>query len=137
MDFLTSMNVSAGGMYAQSARMKIASENIANADSVQSDDDGGQPYRAKQVYFQSVLNRQTGATEVRVAGVRRDEETPLKPVYQPGNKLANAQGYVMYPNVNSTLETINLKEAQRSYEANMNALTTARDMASRTLELLR
>lgn len=137
MDLLNTMTISAGGMYAQSARMRVASENIANADSVQSDDGGSEPYRAKQIYFQSVLNRKTGATEVRVADIRRDEETPLRPVYQPGNKLANAQGYVMYPNVNGTLENINLKEAQRSYEANMSALTTARDMAGRTLDMLR
>ncbi|MCP5405302.1 MAG: flagellar basal body rod protein FlgC [Pseudomonadaceae bacterium] len=137
MDLLTNMNISAGGMAAQSMRMRVASENIANADSVESAEDAGGPYRAKQIFFQSVLNRATGATEVQVSGVSKDMTSPLKPVYQPGNKLANAQGYVMYPNVDSTAENINMREAQRSYEANMTALVTAREMATRTLDMLR
>lgn len=136
MDLMKTMSVSAGGMFAQSARMRIVAENIANADSVQNEAGTG-PYRAKQIYFKTVLNKQTGASEVQVARVAEDMQTPLSMVYNPSHDLADARGFVQMPNVNSTLENINMKEAQRSYEANMAAIETARDMATRTLDLLR
>ena len=136
MDLMKTMNVSAGGMFAQSARMRIAAENIANTDSVQNAAGTG-PYRAKQIYFKTVLNKQTGASEVQVARVAEDMQTPLSMVYNPSHDMADARGFVQMPNVNSTLENINMKEAQRSYEANMAAIETARDMATRTLDLLR
>lgn len=135
MDILGSIQVSAGGMLAESQRMRAAAENIANADSVQSANGTG-PYRAKQVFFRSVLNRQTGATEVQAA-TRTDTTSPLVPRYEPANPLADTRGFVQYPNVDTTLETLNMKEAQRSYEANMAAITTARDMAGRTLDMLK
>lgn len=137
MDLRDVMSISTGGMVAQSVRMRVAAENIANADSVESADDSGQPYRAKQVYFQSVLNRKTGGTEVQVSRITKDTTTPLVPVYDPTNKLANDKGFVMHPNVDTTIEGINMKEAQRAYEANMAALTTTRDLATRTLDLMR
>lgn len=133
---MQTMNVSAGGMLAQATRMKISAENIANADSVQSADGSG-PYRAKQVFFKSVLNRQTGATEVQVSKIQRDQTSPLRAVYMPGNELADAKGFVQFPNVDSTIENLNMREAQRSYEANLAAIDTAREMATRTLDLLR
>ena len=136
MDMLQAMKVSGGGMLAQAARIKIASENIANADSVQSADGSG-PYRAKQIFFKSVLNRQTGLTEVQVDRVQPDTNTPLRAVYMPSSDLADARGFVQYPNVDSTLENLNLREAQRSYEANLGAISAAREMASRTLDLIR
>ena len=135
MDMLQSINVSAGGMFAQSMRMKVASENIANADSVQSANGGG-PYRAKQVSFESVLNRTTGMTEVR-AKTSEDNRTDMKVVYNPSSDLADARGFVTMPNVDTTIESINMREAQRSYEANLSAITTAREMATRTLDMLR
>ncbi|PIZ31611.1 MAG: flagellar basal body rod protein FlgC [Alphaproteobacteria bacterium CG_4_10_14_0_8_um_filter_53_9] len=135
MDLMNIMDVSGKGLQAQSLRMRISAENIANADSVQSEEGG--PYLAKQVYFKSVLNRQTGLTEVQVAKVDRDTKTPPTYQYQPGHDLANEKGYVAYPNVNGTLESINMKEAQRSYEANLAALSTTREMMTRTLDLLR
>jgi flagellar basal-body rod protein FlgC len=135
MDMLQSINVSAGGMYAQSMRMKIASENIANADSVQAVDGTG-PYRAKQVSFASVLNRRTGMTEVQ-ARTQEDFKTNMKLVYNPTSDLADARGFVTMPNVDTTMEGINMREAQRSYEANLSAITTAREMATRTFDMLR
>lgn len=135
MDMLQSINVSAGGMFAQSMRMKVASENIANADSVQSTTGNG-PYRAKQVSFESVLNRRTGMTEVR-AKTGEDFKTDMKVVYNPTSDLADARGFVAMPNVDTTIESINMREAQRSYEANLSAITTAREMATRTLDMLR
>lgn len=139
MDLMQNMNISAGGMFAQSQRMKVVAENIANADSVQAEGTTGpgSPYRAKQIYFQSVLNRHTGATEVQISAVKPDMQTPLRPVYKPGHDLADARGFVMYPNVDSTLESINMREAQRSYEANLAAIETSRDMMTRTLDLMR
>jgi flagellar basal-body rod protein FlgC len=134
MDLINSMNVSAGGMLAQSTRMKIAAENIANADSVQREGAEG-PYRAKQVYFQTIMDK-NGASRV-VSRVAEDTRTPLNAVYNPGSDLADARGFVMMPNVNSTMENMNMREAQRSYEANLAAISTAREMATRTLDLLR
>lgn len=135
MDILGSMAVSAGGMRAESMRMKAAAENIANADSVQSANGSG-PYRARQVMFTTALNRATGAYEVK-AKMETDMKTPLRAEYQPGNPLADSKGYVQYPNVDSTMETLTMKEAQRSYEANLAAIQTAQDMAVKTLDLLR
>lgn len=134
MDILSSMNISAGGMLAQSTRMKVAAENIANADSVQRADGEG-PYRAKQVLFQTVVDAQ-GNARVQ-ARVQEDMRTPMNAVYNPSSDLADERGFVMMPNVNTTLESMNMREAQRSYEANMAAISTAREMATRTLDMLR
>lgn len=134
MDLVNSMNVSAGGMLAQTTRMKIAAENIANADSVQRADGQG-PYRAKQVFFQTVVDSY-GTSRVQ-AKVAEDSKTPLRAVYNPSSDLADARGFVMMPNVDTTMENMNMREAQRSYEANMAAISTAREMATRTLDLLR
>jgi flagellar basal-body rod protein FlgC len=116
--------------------MRVVAENIANADSVESANGNG-PYRAKQVYFETALNRQTGMNEVRLKKVVPDTQTPLRPVFMPGHQLADERGFVMYPNVNGTIENINMKEAQRSYEANMAAIGTAKEMMGRSLDLLR
>lgn len=135
MDLMQSSSISRGGMLAQSMRMRVAAENLANADSVVGANGSG-PYRAKQVFFKSVLNSATGATEVK-SFVRDDVKSPLRQEYEPGNELANAQGFVQYPNVDMTIENLNMKEAQRSYEANLAAVETAREMTGRTLDLLR
>ena len=135
MDLMQSMKVSGDGMLAQTQRMKVAAENIANADSVQRANGTG-PYVAKQVTFQTVLDRTTGMQTVQ-ARVQEDRRTPMRAVYQPSSDLADAKGFVMYPNVDSTIENMNMREAQRSYEANMAAITTAREMATRTLDMLR
>jgi flagellar basal-body rod protein FlgC len=135
MDLMNVMALSGQGMQAQAARMKIVAENLANENSVQSEEGGA--YRAKQIYFKSVLNRQTGLTEVQVDKVARDTQSPMELRYEPGNELANERGYVEYPNVNTTLESVNMREAQRSYEANLAALSTSREMVTRTLDLLR
>ncbi|MCA3244405.1 MAG: flagellar basal body rod protein FlgC [Alphaproteobacteria bacterium] len=134
MDLFNSMNVSAGGMLAQSTRMKIAAENIANADSVQRANGQG-PYVAKQVYFRTFTDAM-GTARVQ-ATVREDTRTPPRAVYNPSSDLADARGFVQLPNVDSTMENMNMREAQRSYEANLAAITTAREMATRTLDLLR
>lgn len=135
MDLMESSSISRGGMLAQSARMRVAAENLANADSIVGTGGSG-PYRAKQVFFKSVLNAATGGTEVK-SFTRDDVKSPLRQEYEPGNEMANAQGFVQYPNVDITIENLNMKEAQRSYEANVAAIETAREMTGRTLDLLR
>lgn len=135
MDMLQSIDVSAGGMFAQSQRMKAAAENLANADSIQAASGQG-AYRAKLVSFQSVLNRTTGMTEVK-AKTSDDMNTPMRTAYNPGSDMADSKGFITMPNVDATTESINMREAQRSYEANLSAISTARDMATRTLDMLR
>lgn len=135
MDLLQSMQVSAGGMAAQSKRMRIITENIANADSVLTRDGG--PYRRQEIFFKAEVDKQTGLTNVVVDKVAKDTKTPLKAVYDPGHQLADEKGFVMYPNVNTVTENVNMREASRSYEANMSAIQTARDMMGRSLDLLR
>jgi flagellar basal-body rod protein FlgC len=135
MDLIASRAISRMGMMAQSERMQVAAQNLANAESVQRADGSG-PYRAKQVYFKSVLNRATGMTEV-TSSVKEDVRTPLRAEYDPKHELADARGFVMYPNVDLTIENLNMKEAQRSYEANLSAMEIAKDMTNRTLDLMR
>ena len=135
MDLLQSMNVSAGGMAAQSARMKMISENIANADSVISDT--GEAYRRKQIQFKAELDKATGLTNVKVDKITEDTETPLKQVYQPSHPAADARGFVMYPNVDTMVETVDMRESARMYEANMQAIESAKTMMARSLDLLK
>lgn len=135
MDLIQNMSISAAGMQAENARIRAAAENIANADSVQRANGQG-PYRAKVVSFQTVLDRQTGANTVR-ATTKEDTQTPLRAVYQPSSNLADGNGFVQYPNVDITTENLNMREAQRSYEANMSALTISKDMAIRTLDMIK
>lgn len=135
MDLLKAMMISASGMKAQSVRMRIISENLANSDSLPSSPDAA-PYRRKVVSFADVLNRKEGTTEVKVTRVDFDKSEFGKR-YQPGHPAADGDGYVRTPNVNSLLEIMDLKQAQRSYEANINAIETAKSMVTRTIELLR
>lgn len=135
MDLMQSINISASGMAAQSTRMKVISENIANADSVISAEGG--PYRRQTVTFTSYLDRNTGTTKVRVDNVGRDYKNPMKKMYEPGSQYADAQGFVAYPNVSSMHEKVDMKEASRAYEANMTAIETAKQMMVRSLDLLR
>jgi flagellar basal-body rod protein FlgC len=135
MDLIQTMGLSGQGMLAQSRRIKVAAENIANADSVENAQGTG-PYRAQEVTFKSVLDRKTGLTGVQ-ASVKPDMQTPMQAVYDPASDLADARGFVQHPNVDTTVENLNMKEAQRSYEANMQALTISKDMVGRTLDMMR
>lgn len=135
MDLMQSINVSVGGMYAQSQRMKVAAENIANADSVISESGGA--YRRQQLYFQSEVNKATGMTEVKVAKVAPDMKTPMNIVYEPGHDLADENGFVEYPNVTTQTESMDMRQASRMYEANMTAIESAREMMLRSIDMLR
>ncbi len=135
MDLKTSIGVSASGLRAQSLRMRIIAENLANADSV-AKTPGGNPYRRRVATFQAEVDKATGGTMVKVDSIVGDKSDFGK-VYQPGNPAADASGYVLEPNVNGLIETADMKAAQRSYEANLNAIESARDMTMRTLDLIK
>ncbi|MCJ2007996.1 flagellar basal body rod protein FlgC [Methylobacterium sp. E-041] len=135
MDFTKSLSIAAAGLKAQSGRMRIIAENIANADSAPQTPTG-EPYRRKIPTFKSHVDRETGANLVEAGRVRRDM-TAFRTKYDPGNPAADAKGEVRMPNVNGLIENMDMREAQRSYEANLNMVTTTRRMISRTLEILK
>lgn len=135
MDLKTSIGVSASGLRAQSLRMRVIAENLANADSV-SKTAGGNPYRRRVATFEAHVDKANGATTVKVDSIVPDKSDFTR-VYQPGNPAADASGYVLRPNVNTLIETADMKSAQRSYQANLNAIEAARDMTMRTLDLIK
>jgi flagellar basal-body rod protein FlgC len=129
------LNVAASGLRAQTARMKVIAENIANANST-APNPGADPYQRKVSVFGQVMNRENGTTEVKMTKVQKDtSEFRLR--YDPTHPGANAEGYVKMPNVNTLIESLDMREAQRAYEANLNVVESARAMMSRTLDLLR
>lgn len=134
-DLKDSMAISASGMRAQSDRLRIVSQNIANAEST-STVPGGDPYRRKTIYFKNKKDPETGLETVKVYKYGEDK-SPYLLRYEPGHPAANAEGYVKYPNVDTVIESQDAKEAQRSYEANLNMLDVSRSMVARTLDILR
>ncbi len=135
MDFLKSIAVAASGLRAQAGRMRIIAENLANADSTASTP-GAEPYRRKIVTFRNEMDKALDAQVVTLGAVRRDPaDFPMK--YEPGHPSADANGNVKYPNVNSLIEMTDMREAQRSYEANVNVITASRRMIQRTLDILK
>ena len=135
MDLEKSIQISASGMKAQGARLRVIAENIANAGSV-SEQPGEDPYRRKVAIFKNVLDRELGARTVQVSRVREDMSNfGLR--YDPAHPAANEEGYVRTPNVKSLVEMMDMREAQRSYEANLNLIESSKSMLARTLDLLR
>jgi flagellar basal-body rod protein FlgC len=131
----TAMAIAAKGLRANAARIRVISENIANAQST-ARAPGADPYRRQIPVFRTELMRETGAKGVAMASVRRDpSDFVLK--YEPGHPAADANGYVKYPNVNTLVESVDLREATRSYEANLNVIEAARAMDQSALGLLR
>jgi flagellar basal-body rod protein FlgC len=135
MDFVKTLAVAASGLRAQVGRMRIISENIANADSV-SQTPGGDPYRRRIVTFSSELDRTLGAHVVKLGGVETDN-SDFEIKHEPGNPAADKNGDVKYPNVNTLVEMTDLRDAQRSYEANLNVITATRRMLQRTIDILK
>jgi flagellar basal-body rod protein FlgC len=135
MDFLKSIAIAASGLRAQSGRMRVLAENIANADSTASRP-GADPYRRKIPTFRSEVDR---ALEAKVVGLGRvkTDQAEFRSKYEPGHPAADPNGYVKYPNVNELIETTDMREAQRSYEANLNVIGATRRMIQRTLEILK
>lgn len=135
MDLTKTLHISAAGMKVQGARLKVIAENIANAQSL-SPEPGGDPYRRKVVSFQNVLDRSLGVETVRVNNIDFDR-TDFRKEYDAGHPAADEDGYVSYPNVNSLVEVMDMKEAERSYQANLEIIDVSRGMLTRTIDLLR
>jgi len=135
MDLQKAMMASAAGLRAQSIRMRVISENIANQNSIASEP-GADPYRRKIVTFQTELDRATGVNKVRAGGVEEDQKE-FGQKYDPGNPAADPSGYIKTSNVNGMIELMDMRQAQRTYQSNLNALEASRRMATMTLDLLR
>jgi len=129
----SAMTVAASALRAQQSRMRVIAENIANADST-SAVAGGDPYRRQVPVFRS--QQMDGATGVVLAEVRADPGQ-FRRDYDPSHPAADAEGYVLRPNVDSLIESMDMREAQRAYEANLNVIETARAMEQRTLDILK
>lgn len=135
MQLSDSLAIAASGMKAQGDRLRVVSENIANADST-AKTPGGDPYRRKLVVFQNTLDKELGISTVKV-GTRTHDMSEFRKKYDPTHPAANEQGYVLYPNVNSIVEMMDMREARRAYEANINVIEVSKSMLSRTIDLLR
>ena len=134
-DLSQAMRISSAGMEAQSFRMRTVAENLANADSTARTADGD-PYRRRVVSFRNVLDRSIGANVVRVDRVVPDR-SEFRQRFDPQHPAANAEGYVQLPNVNPLIEVMDMRQAQRSYEANLSMIEVARGMVQRTIDILR
>jgi flagellar basal-body rod protein FlgC len=135
MDLTKAMTISARGMDAQSARLKVIAQNLANQNTT-ADAPGGSPYRRKTVTFESKMDQAVGAETVRIKQISPDmSDFPTR--YDPSHPAANAQGYVQTPNVNSFVEVMDMKEAQSSYSANLNVMQVSRSMLTRTIDMLK
>ena len=130
-----SLRIAASGLEAQSSRMRVVSENLANAQSTGTTA-GADPYRRKTVTFENELDRMSGATLVKLGDVGADRSA-FRVEHDPGHPAADAAGYVKLPNVNMLVEMADMREANRSYEANLQVIKQAREMVSMTIDLLR
>jgi flagellar basal-body rod protein FlgC len=134
-DLNQALNVSASGMDAQTTRLRVIAENIANQDTTGSTP-GSDAYRRKTITFESAVDRAAGVNTVRVKAVGVDtSDLPLR--YDPANPSANAQGYVKLPNVNTFIEVMDMREAERSYSANLSVMQATRSMLNKTIDLLK
>lgn len=135
MDLYKAMAAASAGMKAQGTRIKVVAENIANANTT-AETPGDLPYRRKVVTFQNELDRQLGMDTVKVKKIDVDK-SDFERRYDPTHPSADADGYVLMPNVNTLIESMDMRQAQRSYEANLTVIESTRTMLSRTIEILR
>lgn len=134
--FKSILQISASGMLAQGERLKVVSENVANASSTAMSP-GEDPYRRKTITFEELVDRETGVSAVKVASVDRDRDTDFSLRYEPSHPAADAQGFVKVSNVSPIMEMANMREAARSYEANLNMFEAARKMRSQMIDMLK
>lgn len=134
-DLFTTFRISASGMKVQGTRLRVISENIANADSLPTEP-GKQPYRRKEVTFKNAFDRAAGTDLVEVHRIRPDHSEFGKR-FDPGHPAADKDGYVLTPNVNTLIEVMDMREAQRSYEANLSVIRSTKTMMQRTIDILR
>ncbi|WP_181707505.1 flagellar basal body rod protein FlgC [Chthonobacter rhizosphaerae] len=135
MDFLKTLMVSAAGLKVQSGRMRVIAENLANADSA-ARTPNEDPYRRKIPTVTTAFDKELGAQIVKLGKVDADR-SDFDSRYEPGHPAADANGMVRYPNVSSLIESVDMREAQRTYEANLNVVSATRSMLQRTIDILR
>ena len=134
-DFISSLQIAASGLHAQTARMRVIAENLANADSAGKTPEED-PYRRRIPTFKAVYDAEAGGTTVEIGRLLYDK-SDFDSRYEPGHPAADEFGYVRYPNVDTLIESMDMREAQRTYEANLNVITVSRQMLGRTLDILR
>ncbi len=134
-DIIKTMRISGAGMRAQGNRLRVIAQNLANANSLPQEP-GQNPYRRKVVTFKNVLDRSLGLETVRTGKVLPDRSDFGKR-YEPSHPAADADGYVLTPNVNTLIEMTDMREAQRSYEANLSVIKSSKQMLNQTIDLLR
>lgn len=127
--------IAVAGMKAQSIRLRVVSENVANVDSL-SDVPGGEPYRRKLVHFRTLFDREAGVDKVEAKKITEDR-SDFGREFQPSHPAADEQGYVLRPNVNPLIELMDMREAQRTYRANLKVMEASREMVSQTVGFLR
>ena len=135
MDLTKALTISARGMDAQTTRLRVIAENLANQDTT-GDTPGADPYRRKTVTFDQKVDAALGAETVHVKEISTDKSQFPKR-YEPSHPAADAQGYVHTPNVNSFVEVMDMREAQRSFSANLNVMEVTRSMLARAVDLLK
>ena len=133
-DMFQTLRIAAAGMKVQSQRLRVIGENIANS-STTAQGAGGEPYRRKLISFENVLDSNLGINTVRVANFTYDTAEFGKR-YDPTHPAAGDDGYVLLPNVNALIEMADMREALRSYEANLSVVEAAKSMLQRTIDLL-
>lgn len=134
-DFLSSIRIAATGLHAETARMRVIAENLANADSA-GKTPGEDPYRRKIPTFKAVYDAELGGDTVQLGKIAYDMSS-FTTRYEPGHPAADASGMVRYPNVDPLIEAMDMREAQRTYEANLNVVSASRAMVGQTLSILR
>lgn len=135
-DALAILNYSSAGMRVQNERIKVIAQNTANADTAPTKP-GENPYTRKQISFKSQIDRESGQELVKVDKITQDHKTDYVRKYMPGHPAADADGYVLMPNVTNLIEMMDMREATKSYQANLNVYTQTRDMLSKTIDILR
>lgn len=135
MDIVDSLHIASSGMKAQSDRLRVISENIANADSTGTRP-GEDPYRRKTISFKSELDRKMGVELVK-ADKYGNDQTQFPKKYDPGNPIADKDGYVSYPNVKPMVEMVDMREARRGYEANLNVVEISKSMLMQTIGMIK
>ena len=129
------MAISAAGMDAQAERLRVVAQNLANQDTTAAQP-GAEPYRRRTITFEAAMDESAGGQTVKVKSIETDPSA-LPQKYDPANPAADSQGYVKLPNVNSFVEIMDMREAERSYNANLSVLQASRTMANRTIDILK
>jgi len=135
-ELFSAMSISANGMRAQSERVRVISENMANADTA-APTPGEDPYTRQFITFKNELDRQAGVKMVEVDSIEQDRKKPFPTKYMPDHPGADENGYVQMPNVDTLIEAMDMREAQRSYEANLGMIEQSRNMVLQTIDILR